>query len=611
MKQIPVQKLVNRFESEDDKLLKVELGFNLLEKLINNGQYNDVQRYGYKILDLVIELDHKEYLIMILIEIGNSHILQGEYTKSTEFFERAFFLADEIKDHYHLAKIYYHLSILETYNSNLNAALNFAFDAVKKAEEFGYNDILEYTYHHIGEIYTELNKFEYALEYYKKSINITDREHRFGKFWSLGKLYNDMGEYTIALGYLKRALSYYEKHFDFHKHISCYLLMSEVYLKRNKYALAIKSAEVALRKSSENHLEVYYANAVLALAEIYLCKKNFKKANHYFNAFKKKEKIIQNKKTLLEFYYKFAQYNKRIKNYPIAYEYIEKYIKLKDFILDKEMMTRINFLTENHEFEQKKKEAEIFRLKNVELVKSNKLIEEKNEELMELNEINSNLMYSISHDLKNYLGSIQMALETAITKDNMLGENKFINLIKLSNQRALNLVKDMLYSKKIELTEQSIQLTSMNINDFVNAIEEDLLIRAKNKNIELNIEYHCEPLICMIDDDKFHRIIDNLFTNALKFTHNNGKIQIRTEKDNNNAKFSIKDSGIGIPKENIPKLFQKFSGIGRKGTAGEESTGLGLSIVNRLVEMHNGTIIVESEIGNGSTFVVKLPLTVQ
>jgi two-component system phosphate regulon sensor histidine kinase PhoR len=214
----------------------------------------------------------------------------------------------------------------------------------------------------------------------------------------------------------------------------------------------------------------------------------------------------------------------------------------------------------------------------------------------------------ISHDLKNYVGSIQMAINIAKVKDKHLSENKYMKISGDMSEKALTLVKDLLYNNKMDLNNESLELIKHDINLTLNNTKDEFIFRAMNKNIKMDFRLTQKPLYSMVDIGKLHRIIENLCTNAIKFTHSNGTIRISTNCCDKFAEIRVSDSGIGIDSENIDKLFNRFTDASRKGTAGEESTGLGLYIVKRLVELHKGSIEVLSEIGKGTEFIVRLPL---
>jgi signal transduction histidine kinase len=115
------------------------------------------------------------------------------------------------------------------------------------------------------------------------------------------------------------------------------------------------------------------------------------------------------------------------------------------------------------------------------------------------------------------------------------------------------------------------------------------------------------PAWVQINHEKFQRVMDNLIGNALKFSRERSNIEIDISKKDFKIIIEVKDKGIGIPPNKLPIIFEAFTKAGRPGLNGEQSTGLGLSIVKQIVEKHNGTIEVESDEGKGSVFRVILP----
>ena len=111
-----------------------------------------------------------------------------------------------------------------------------------------------------------------------------------------------------------------------------------------------------------------------------------------------------------------------------------------------------------------------------------------------------------------------------------------------------------------------------------------------------------------VDKEKMARVINNLMTNAIKFSPKGGRIEVMTAKHDNGVVIKVADNGIGIPADKLPGLFRMFTNVRRKGTANEESFGLGLAICKQIVDAHGGTLSVDSTEGQGSTFVITLPV---
>jgi len=134
----------------------------------------------------------------------------------------------------------------------------------------------------------------------------------------------------------------------------------------------------------------------------------------------------------------------------------------------------------------------------------------------------------------------------------------------------------------------------------------NLLAKAKSIEFQLDLDKNLPKIV--FDPQRINQVITNLVTNAIKFSFPNNLIVLRTKVVDDEVQISVQDEGQGIPEDQITKLFQEFSDVRSKGTAGEKSTGLGLAIVKRIVSAHNGRVWVESKVNAGSTFTFSLPI---
>ncbi|HEY2580799.1 MAG TPA: HAMP domain-containing sensor histidine kinase, partial [Mucilaginibacter sp.] len=231
-------------------------------------------------------------------------------------------------------------------------------------------------------------------------------------------------------------------------------------------------------------------------------------------------------------------------------------------------------------------------------------IKEKNIEIEKGSEFKSQLLGIVAHDLRNPIAaveSIAMMMEMedidAETKDNL-------HLMKASCVKARSIIDDLLEAARNENVIEFVTYKT-EINKLITDII-DLWKKQKDAN---NIELisSISPAYALIDHEKFHRVLDNLIGNAIKFSHEKNKIEIFLKTKNTQLIIEVKDYGIGIPKDKLPLIFDPFTKAGRPGLKGEQSTGLGLSIVKQIVEKHKGQIEAESEVGKGSLFRVVLP----
>ena len=179
-------------------------------------------------------------------------------------------------------------------------------------------------------------------------------------------------------------------------------------------------------------------------------------------------------------------------------------------------------------------------------------------------------------------------------------------MIKASCAKARGIISDLLQAANNE-NINIIDTQRTELNHFLKRIISDWKVQRNARN-NLVLIGSKNQLFAEINAEKFQRVIDNLITNALKFSKENGKIDIYLSEKDNQAVIEVRDYGVGIPADILPFIFERFSKARRPGVRGEQSTGLGLSIAKQIIENHKGTIEVTSEERKGSTFTIRLPL---
>lgn len=216
--------------------------------------------------------------------------------------------------------------------------------------------------------------------------------------------------------------------------------------------------------------------------------------------------------------------------------------------------------------------------------------------------------YDASHELKTPLtilrGELEMSLNSAKTVEDyqQVVASALDEVIRLSN-----VVSTVLELAKVENSNSIFNFTEVNFSDLVRDICEDMEIIAEEKNIELIMSIS-NDIIINGEKTKIHQMVLNLIDNAIKYTPNGGQIKISLHKDNYYAKLIVEDTGIGISEEQIPDIFTKFYRTQEAKKFGVQGTGLGLSLVKAVVDIHKGEIKVESKLNKGTKFTVSLPL---
>lgn len=246
-----------------------------------------------------------------------------------------------------------------------------------------------------------------------------------------------------------------------------------------------------------------------------------------------------------------------------------------------------------------------FILESQQLMFSNKNLVMENQTLLGSKEKMENLVYSISHDLKSPINNIRSLNEMLLERAKDFSEEtlELVKYTEIACNKATAVISELLnFNQPVIIPTGEDKLIEVNslLSRFMPMYEAN----AEKKELELEVLLAKEDLHLKMKPVDFTRIIDNLVSNAIKFTGIKGKVSIKTLKEDGKVSIKVSDTGIGIPPEIKKDMFKKFSLAGRLGTCGEQSTGLGLSIVKQIVEQNNGEIHLESEKSKGTCFTI-------
>jgi signal transduction histidine kinase len=233
-------------------------------------------------------------------------------------------------------------------------------------------------------------------------------------------------------------------------------------------------------------------------------------------------------------------------------------------------------------------------------------IREKNSEIEKAGEFKNQVLGMVAHDLRNPIAaveSIAMMMELdevdEDTQDN-------INMMKASCVKARSIIDDLLEAARNE-NIAVFETQSTELNQWLNGIVSEWKLQQGNK-VNVMFSSSVGAVNALINHEKFHRVIDNLISNAVKFSKDRDIVDVRLSQQDDLIFIDVQDYGVGIPPAMLPEIFNRFSKAGRTGLRGEKSTGLGLSIVRQIIEKHKGTVSVTSTEGQGSTFRITLPV---
>lgn len=226
-------------------------------------------------------------------------------------------------------------------------------------------------------------------------------------------------------------------------------------------------------------------------------------------------------------------------------------------------------------------------------------------DIKRLENMRSQFVANVSHELKTPLTSIKGFAETLKYVDDPVNKEKFLNIINDEADRLTRLINDILTLSNIE-NEIDEKVEEIKVNDIVKDVYYLMKNTADKKNIRMSTVIEEVPNLSG-NSDRFKQMIINLVDNAIKYTDYNGTVKVGTKYENKECIIWVEDTGGGIPKEHIGRLFERFYRVDKARSRFQGGTGLGLAIVKHIVMAFNGIIEVESEVGRGSKFIVKIP----
>lgn len=231
-------------------------------------------------------------------------------------------------------------------------------------------------------------------------------------------------------------------------------------------------------------------------------------------------------------------------------------------------------------------------------------------EQQNLDNLRREFVANVSHELKTPITTIKSYTETLLggALDSKDLSMQFLNVVNDECDRMARIVRDLLQlsnfdNKEVEWEKEYISLESLLLKSYTKM---ELSVKEKNQQVKIDIDDHVPEIYA--DKDAIEQVILNILSNAIKYTPENGMIKMKVKKQTETVKLIIEDNGIGIPKEDLERIFERFYRVDKARSRDLGGTGLGLSISKRIVESHNGQINIDSKYGNGTIVTVILPI---
>ncbi|MBL6445603.1 tetratricopeptide repeat-containing sensor histidine kinase [Fulvivirga sp. 29W222] len=526
------------------------------------NQYELALEYFNKSLGIVSALGDKPGMANALNNLGLVYENNGEYEKALESYGRTMALDEENDNKYGIALTLNNVGYIKRKQGKYNEAIHSytrSFDIMETLNnKWGQSKALK----GIGEVF--LNQKAYAKAYrplnesYELANEINNTE-------LLNQTSSNLYQYYEAVGDPKNALKYYRVF---------YTTQDSLYNEEKTKKLARMEAEYEFQKERDSLGFVQQRMAIEAKQKI------------------SRQALIQRVTAaglvivliLFMIIWRYSRLKRRA-NLELAERNNQIEAQNEEIIAQRDQLEERNKIVEQQKFQ----------------------LEEVNEELKALNEEKNMLMGVVAHDLKSPLNQIVGLIDIATKSvDNIPSElNIYLEKIHSSAHNSTQMINRILDIGAIESKEEA-SLSNVELYPIVKNLIDDFLILAEKKDITLNFEGDNEHLRALVNESYYKQIIQNLISNAIKFSPKGKSVHVSISKKGNQVVTKVIDEGPGIPEADLPKLFNKYETLTARPTDGESSTGLGLAIVKKYVDAMNGSVTCDSDIEKGTTFSVFL-----
>lgn len=623
---------------------------NLLNDYAQEMRFYDadsVLKLANEAMRLSKESSYAKGLSYSHLRIGDYWSDKGNTEKAIQHYSKGLELAKVAEDEKLELRLLNNLSGEYAYKSDFAKALGGYLKALELANAQNALLMQSVINENIANLYATQKDYEEALIYFKKvkriNESIGDEVIQAETMSNLASLYADMSELDYAIFNINQSIKVFDKNQILDWLAYAYEIKGKVYLKKYNYKWALywyQLSEILHKQLEDDRARIDLLNG---MSEAYLGLEEDSLARHYATrAFKITEKInfVEGKQKCA---YTLFKIHKKYGEYPDALVYHELYQQLNDSLSRRENHQSLSLHKTKADYERQKQalieENEkalarqnryiqvggimllisllisylIYRSKklqkrlNTELQEKKDILEVRKTELIANNETKTKLFSIIGHDLRGPIGALQGLLK--MFKDGDVDKEEFLSFIPklradvdhiyFTLNNLLSWGQSQLNGSKTKPTEVALENI---VVENINLLSEI----AENKSIKIVSEISPNTLLWS-DPNHLDIIIRNLISNALKFTPENGMVTIKATERPTEWEISIRDTGVGIDRMTLQKIFEDKSNHSTYGTANEKGTGLGLSLCKEMVENNNGSIWVESILRKGSTFYFTMP----
>ncbi|MGC4022767.1 MAG: tetratricopeptide repeat protein [Cyclobacteriaceae bacterium] len=580
--------------------------------------YSDQGKYSHAIENLKLSLAHSEMIHDSSIissdfnDIGRAYRRIGDSKTALDFLQHGLDIALASHDQEMIGVITNNMALVLNDAGDDTLALEYYQKSLAIAEKLKDTTNIILGLNNLGGQYYRLKNLKKEEEYYLKALELAEKAHNVGSF---GVTYDNIGSMWEDRGNLQKAFIYFQKSLEYERKsgVKAYVAealqsVSAICIKMKNYQMALNYAAEGFKLSEQIQSAEIKAAAARDLAIAYEKTRQFEQSIRFM-------KIAHTITDSLN----STERARAVSNVASRYELHKKESEIKSLNLEKQMQknelrqeSRIKYglilfliivlillLISIYQYRARKKANEM-------LVVWSRAVDQKNQELHNLNKVKDKIFSSIAHDVRSPLASLQSLVSLLDMKALSPDELQRIT-VELSARvnTTSSLLENLLNWSKNQIATAKANPIKTDLRNLTNECIE--LYRSNAKEKEIQLINKIEPSSFIYADEEMIRItLRNLISNAIKFTRKGGEVKVESQLQDNILCVSISDSGVGIPQEDLGKIFS-LEAYTTPGTAKEKGTGLGLILCKEFIEKNGGEISVDSIHGEGSKFSFTVP----
>lgn len=650
---------IDRARELDDRQSLVDATHYLVSSYIDRRRIREGERLVLENLERIEEFGTPDQHVRALLQLSNLRYLDNRDDEGGELLEQAMAMESRVTDARILGALYASRARAFT-NKDPGESLSLYFDAIEKFEETGDHTNMAVAYNNIGLLYHNKGDYTDALEQYERALAL-NRE--VGNQLQVAANYNNIANSLSSLerkeaaaDSLMKAILINQKMGISPSLIQNYYNLAQIYLEDGELDAAYSFFTQAYEESRSIDFRPGVMYHAAGLAHTLYEMERYDEVDPYLDEARRLAEQMNNLDVLARTWNIESMQSEDLGRYQQAITALRQEKKYSDRLdsirrnrefeeirsgLELELKTAENELlrqqlTYRERFSRnqqlilvlmvigvlviatllfvlirnKRKQENVNRSlkqKNSVITGKNRQLRHLNSELKYLNDEKTRLVGMIIHDLRNPLFAVIGFLELIDESLSEESEKEHLQMAMKSAGRLNQLINSLLEVHSLEKETRKMELTNIQVQELVLNAVTNFQEMARKKDINLNHE--CDALEADTDPDYLNRIVDNLVSNAIKYSPRHSKVKVEVNrKDNNRWLLAVDDEGPGISQEDQANLYQMFGRLSAKPTGGEESTGLGLYTVKMLVGRLKGNIRLESELGKGSRFICEFPI---